>query len=161
MSITETHQPSRFKLRQERLARLGALPAQKLQAALPPKPKKTVEPYPPEFGWDRMWFYELVFGRQRKLAVSPRMIQIETAEYFGLSHADLLSRRRTDNLVMPRHLAIYITKVLTPLGFAAIGRKFAGRDHSTVIHACLKMESLVGVDEKITAAFIKIRGAFL
>jgi len=156
MSITETH-VSNFKLRQERLARLGALPIKKDPLVIRPK----VEPYPFDFGWENMWFYELVCGRQRKLAVSARMIQIEASQYFNISLADLLSHRKTKTLVIPRQIAIYVMKVLTPQGYAAIGRAFGGRDHSTVIHACQKIESLVGVNENITAAFIKIRGAFL
>lgn len=147
---------SKFKLRQERLARLGALPLKK--PSIPKTPP--IEPHTAGFMWDCMWFYDLVLG-ETKRTITPRSIQIETAKYYGITHGDILSNRKTNNLVIPRQLAMYLTKILTPLGFAAIGRKFGGKDHSTVIHACLKMESLVGVNDAITSAFVKIKGAFV
>lgn len=156
MMLTETV-PSKFKLRQERLARLGSLPVEK-----PKLPKvKPPEPHAFDFAWETMWFHQLVFSKGKIETVNARTIQIETARVFGITTSDLLSHRKTINLVIPRQLAMYVTKVLTKYSFPEIGRRFGGRDHTTVIHACRKIESLIGLDDKITGAFYKIKGAFV
>ena len=58
----------------------------------------------------------------------------------------LLSSRRTANVVRPRQIAMYLAKTLTLRSLPEIGRRFGGRDHTTVLHAVRKIESLVGND---------------
>ena len=62
-------------------------------------------------------------------------VQNAVCEHFGLSLTELKSKRRTQNLVVPRMIAMYLTRKLVSLSFPAIGDAFGGRDHSTVIHA--------------------------
>jgi chromosomal replication initiator protein len=57
-----------------------------------------------------------------------------------------LSSRRTANVVRPRQVAMYLSKVMTPRSLPEIGRRFGGRDHTTVLHAVRKIEGLVGND---------------
>jgi chromosomal replication initiator protein len=57
-----------------------------------------------------------------------------------------LSSRRTANVVRPRQIAMYLAKVLTLRSLPEIGRRFGGRDHTTVLHAVRKIEGLVNGD---------------
>jgi chromosomal replication initiator protein len=66
-----------------------------------------------------------------------------------VSKTELLSNRRTRTIVKPRQIAMYLAKVMTPRSLPEIGRRFGGRDHTTVLHAVRKIESLSGSDEKM------------
>ncbi len=68
------------------------------------------------------------------------------ARQYNVSRADLLSSRRTANVVRPRQVAMYLAKTLTLRSLPEIGRRFGGRDHTTVLHAVRKIEGLVGND---------------
>jgi chromosomal replication initiator protein len=81
----------------------------------------------------------------------PRRVMIEdiqrtVARQYNVSRADLLSSRRTANVVRPRQIAMYLAKTLTLRSLPEIGRRFGGRDHTTVLHAVRKIGSLVGND---------------
>jgi chromosomal replication initiator protein len=81
----------------------------------------------------------------------PRRVKIEdiqriVARQYNVSRADLLSSRRTANVVRPRQVAMYLAKTLTLRSLPEIGRRFGGRDHTTVLHAVRKIENLVGND---------------
>jgi hypothetical protein len=56
----------------------------------------------------------------------------------GVRRLDLISQRRTKNLVLPRHIAMALCRELTGLSYPTIGRRFGGRDHTTVMHAADK-----------------------
>ncbi len=81
----------------------------------------------------------------------PRRVRIEeiqraVARQYNVSRSDLLSARRTANVVRPRQIAMYLAKTLTLRSLPEIGRRFGGRDHTTVLHAVRKIETLVGSD---------------
>jgi chromosomal replication initiator protein len=81
----------------------------------------------------------------------PRKVKIEeiqriVARRYNVSRGDLISSRRTSNVVRPRQIAMYLAKTLTLRSLPEIGRRFGGRDHTTVLHAVRKIESLVGND---------------
>jgi chromosomal replication initiator protein len=76
-------------------------------------------------------------------------IQKVVARQFNVSKNDLLSNRRTRVIVRPRQIAMYLAKVMTPRSLPEIGRRFGGRDHTTVLHAVRKIEQLVGQDETL------------
>lgn len=76
-------------------------------------------------------------------------IQRIVARQFNVSKNDLLSNRRTRVIVRPRQIAMYLAKVMTPRSLPEIGRRFGGRDHTTVLHAVRKIESLTGEDQKL------------
>lgn len=75
-------------------------------------------------------------------------IQRRTAEFFGIKLADLLSARRVQSLTKPRQVAMFLCKSLTTKSLPEIGRKFGGRDHTTVIHAVKKITELCAVDQE-------------
>jgi chromosomal replication initiator protein len=76
-------------------------------------------------------------------------IQKLVASHYNVSRADILSSRRTANVVLPRQIAMYLSKVLTPRSLPEIGRRFGGRDHTTVLHAVRKIEELVSKDHNL------------
>ena len=63
-----------------------------------------------------------------------------------MSRADILSSRRTAVVVKPRQVAMYLAKTLTMRSLPEIGRRFGGRDHTTVLHAVRKIEGLSQTD---------------
>ena len=84
----------------------------------------------------------------------PKRVKIEdiqrvVARQYNVSRSDLLSSRRTANVVRPRQVAMYLSKVLTLRSLPEIGRRFGGRDHTTVLHAVRKIEALVGKDNSL------------
>ncbi|HXW24801.1 MAG TPA: chromosomal replication initiator protein DnaA [Xanthobacteraceae bacterium] len=81
----------------------------------------------------------------------PKRVKIEdiqrmVARQYNVSRADLLSSRRTANVVRPRQIAMYLAKALTLRSLPEIGRRFGGRDHTTVLHAVRKIETLASND---------------
>ncbi|PZA10606.1 chromosomal replication initiator protein DnaA [Rhodopseudomonas palustris] len=85
----------------------------------------------------------------------PKRIKIEdiqriVARQYNVSRSDLLSSRRTANVVRPRQVAMYLAKTLTLRSLPEIGRRFGGRDHTTVLHAVRKIEGLVSKDNTLS-----------
>jgi chromosomal replication initiator protein len=76
-------------------------------------------------------------------------IQKLVASHFNVSRAEILSARRTANVVRPRQIAMYLAKTLTLRSLPEIGRRFGGRDHTTVLHAVRKIEELVSKDHNL------------
>lgn len=67
-------------------------------------------------------------------------IRKRVSDYFGVKLTDLDSSRRSRDIAYPRQVAMYLTKSMTGMSYPEIGRKFGGKDHSTVIHAVQKIE---------------------
>jgi len=78
-------------------------------------------------------------------------IQQMVIEHFGISLEELTGIRRTQNLVIPRQLAMYLCRQLLDASFPEIARKFGGRDHSTVIYSCTKLEQSMKIDRQLRA----------
>jgi chromosomal replication initiator protein len=78
-------------------------------------------------------------------------IQKAVAEHFGLKQQDLLSERRTRAVARPRQAAMYLAKQLTTRSLPDIGRRFGGRDHTTVLHAVRRIEALRKEDAALSA----------
>jgi chromosomal replication initiator protein len=81
----------------------------------------------------------------------PKRVKIEdiqklVASHYSVSRADILSSRRTAAVVKPRQVAMFLAKILTPRSLPEIGRRFGGRDHTTVLHAVRKIEGLLQSD---------------
>lgn len=73
-------------------------------------------------------------------------IQRAVCEYYRIDRSEMSSKRRARAVVRPRQVAMYLAKVMTPRSYPEIGRKFGGRDHSTVIHAVRLVEDLRRMD---------------
>ncbi|MEI9964881.1 MAG: chromosomal replication initiator protein DnaA [Caulobacteraceae bacterium] len=78
-------------------------------------------------------------------------IQKAAAEHFGLKQADLLSERRNRAVARPRQAAMWLCKQLTTRSLPDIGRRFGGRDHTTVLHAVRRIEELKAGDPVLAA----------
>ncbi len=76
-------------------------------------------------------------------------IQKRVSEHFRIRQAEMVSARRAREVARPRQIAMYLAKQLTPRSLPEIGRRFGGRDHTTVIHACRQIEKLRGSDSEI------------
>jgi chromosomal replication initiator protein len=76
-------------------------------------------------------------------------IQRLVARHFNVTEESLRGKRRTDVIAFPRQVGMYIARSVTDLSFADIGMKFGGRDHSTVLHACSKIEALMATDREL------------
>ncbi len=71
------------------------------------------------------------------------LIQQVVAEFFNLEIEDLKAQRRTKNVTYPRQIAMYLVRELTDYSLPKIGEEFGGRDHTTVIHSCEKIQDLI------------------
>lgn len=91
---------------------------------------------------------DLVRNREPK-RVKIEDIQRIVARHYNVSRADILSARRTATVVRPRQVAMYLAKVLTLRSLPEIGRRFGGRDHTTVLHAVRKIDGLIGRDNAL------------
>ena len=78
-------------------------------------------------------------------------IQRKVSEHFRIRQADMTSARRAREVARPRQIAMYIAKQLTPRSLPEIGRRFGGRDHTTVIHAVKQIDKLRKADAEIDA----------
>ena len=100
------------------------------------------------------------------LSLQSRQITIENiqkivAEYFNIRVSDLHSKRRSRSITRPRQVAMAISKELTKNSLPEIGDLFGGRDHTTVIHACKKVEELKKLDIKILEDYNNIKRLLL
>jgi chromosomal replication initiator protein len=99
-------------------------------------------------------------GPERRITVDE--IQKTVAEHFNMKQVDLLSERRTRAIARPRQIAMYLCKQHTTRSYPDIGRRFGGRDHTTVLHGVRKIEELMPQDDQIArdveALTRKLRG---
>ena len=99
-------------------------------------------------------------GPERRITVDE--IQKTVAEHFNMKQADLLSERRTRAVARPRQIAMWLCKQHTTRSYPDIGRRFGGRDHTTVLHGVRKIEELMPQDDQIArdveALTRKLRG---
>ncbi|MCC7266142.1 MAG: chromosomal replication initiator protein DnaA [Caulobacteraceae bacterium] len=84
---------------------------------------------------------------ERRVTVD--QIQKATAEHFGLKQSDLLSERRNRAVARPRQAAMWLAKQITTRSLPDIGRRFGGRDHTTVLHAVRRIEALKAEDAQL------------
>jgi chromosomal replication initiator protein len=87
-----------------------------------------------------------VFASPRQANLSIEIIQRVLAEEFHLSPNDLKGKKRNQSIVYPRQLAMYIIREITEYTTTEIGQEFGGRDHTTVMHACQRIEERVRSD---------------
>jgi chromosomal replication initiator protein len=86
-------------------------------------------------------------GGEKRVTVDD--IQKATAEHYRLKQSDLISERRTRALARPRQAAMWLAKQLTTRSLPDIGRRFGGRDHTTVLHAVRRIDALKPVDPQL------------
>ena len=83
---------------------------------------------------------DILSANRRRITIDE--IQRTVCQFYRIDRTEMSSKRRARAVVRPRQVAMYLAKVLTPRSYPEIGRKFGGRDHSTVIHAVRLIEEL-------------------
>ena len=90
-----------------------------------------------------------IFPERSTRPISVSTIQREAERLFGVSHSDLIGSKRSQAIVYPRQVAMYLSRELTDLSLPKIGAEFGGRDHTTVMHAQAKIQKLMGAQREV------------
>ncbi|MBO5137026.1 MAG: chromosomal replication initiator protein DnaA [Spirochaetaceae bacterium] len=86
---------------------------------------------------------------QNTSLVSIETIQKVVADYFGVSASEIKGKKRSKNIALPRHISFYLSREMTEYSTTEIGNEFGGKDHTTVMHACQKIEDLLNTDSSM------------
>jgi Bacterial dnaA protein helix-turn-helix len=97
-------------------------------------------------------------ARRQKVTIAE--IQSAVAERFSLPLSEMTSARRSADVARPRQVAMFLAKELTPQSMPEIGRRFGGRDHTTVIHACRQVTKRCAEDDEL-AGCVRALSSFL
>lgn len=93
--------------------------------------------------------------------ISIATIQTEVCKAHGITREIMLGKIRTVPLTLSRHIAIYLSKQLTPFGLPEIGRRFGGRDHTTVLHAIRRISQIMREDSAFAAEIERLTSSIL
>ncbi|MDB5552819.1 MAG: chromosomal replication initiator protein DnaA [Rhizobium sp.] len=164
---TQIEQARKKRERDQRIAMAAERLAQSKIVELAPPVVPAVDPEVAAAEWverqlalmpmKETWFS--IVEEIRTEPVRPRVekIQRETMAYFEMPSAAFFSERRTANLVRARQVAMYLAKTLTTKSLPEIGRRFGGKDHTTVLHAVRKIEKLLPSDMTVSDAVETIK----
>ncbi len=94
------------------------------------------------------------YNKNRDININ--FIKEKIVEHFKIRPSDLTSNRRSRNIVLPRQIAMYISRELTDLSLPEIGASFGGKDHTTVMHACTKIKEKIKSDNNFREIIDKI-----
>ncbi len=90
-----------------------------------------------------------VLHEEGRFTLSIDVIQKKVAEHFDIRLADMASKRRPENIVFPRQIAMFLARQMTESSLNSIGEAFGGRDHGTVLHACRLVNDRMQVDAQV------------
>lgn len=90
-----------------------------------------------------------IFPETNSRPITIVMIQSEVCKYYNITKAELVGNKRSQNIVLPRQIAMYISRELTDLSLPKIGQEFGNRDHTTVLHADNKIRKLLSEQRQI------------
>ncbi len=144
-----------------RQTRLGNAPPPRVVLKPPvPKPIVATAPRPAPIAksstHQRDW---LLVASPGFSGISVRKIQDAVCARFGIPISDLMSHRRVQKLAKPRQVAMYMTQRLTVLSLPQIGRAFAGRDHSTILHGIERIGKMRTIMPELDAELVYLEGA--
>lgn len=94
--------------------------------------------------------------KETSKTITTEMIQKNVAVFYDLSITDLKSKRRSRNIIIPRQVCMYLTRKLTNLSLPEIGSAFGGKDHTTVLHSCKKIEKNIQTDSDLNNVVEKL-----
>jgi len=97
---------------------------------------------------------------EKKVFSKIPVIQELVASFFEVGRVHIISHRRDNLVVLPRHIAMYLAKELTPNSLPEIGRRFGGRDHTSVLYGVRKIARLIKTDPNIAEAVRTLREQF-
>ncbi|MEY4696070.1 MAG: hypothetical protein RIT14_498, partial [Pseudomonadota bacterium] len=90
---------------------------------------------------------DILRASDRKLTIEE--IQRKVAEHYNIRLSDMIGPKRVRTIARPRQIAMYLAKQLTPRSLPEIGRRFGGRDHTTIMHGVRKIEELMLTDSQM------------
>jgi hypothetical protein len=134
--------------------KLAAIPVAALEAPLAQTPEVKIldpEETPANPPSSINWFVVLSSGQDGRQYPSMLTIQKAVAAHFKVKVADLISKRRTADIILPRQIGYYLCKELTPHSLPQIGRRFGGRDHTSALHGIQKIKRLRDGDTDLDA----------
>ena len=98
---------------------------------------------------------DILRASDRKLTIEE--IQRKVAEHYNIRLADMIGPKRMRNIARPRQVAMYLAKQLTLRSLPEIGRRFGGRDHTTIMHGVKKIEELMATDSQLSDDLLLLR----
>ncbi|WP_057742127.1 chromosomal replication initiator protein DnaA [Limosilactobacillus secaliphilus] len=96
-------------------------------------------------------------GEDASTELNIDLIQKKVAAYFNINQSDITGKKRVKNIVVPRQIAMYLSRELTDNSLPRIGRAFGGKDHTTVLHAIDKIEKQIGQDTQLKNTVDKLQ----
>ena len=94
---------------------------------------------------------------KKKQAITPELIIREIVKYYGISIEELLGKKRTKEIVLPRQITMYFLRHEANMSFPDIGKQMGGKDHSTIMHGCKKIESDISQNQQIKEDITRIK----
>jgi chromosomal replication initiator protein len=88
-----------------------------------------------------------IWGEDEKI-ITIEHIQRKVSDFFGIKLGDMRAKNRTKAVAFPRQIAMYLARQLTHASLSEVGRAFGGKDHTTVLHAVEKIQTLLHEDRK-------------
>lgn len=98
-----------------------------------------------------------LLGSSRRKRITPEMILNVVSEHYGVDIRTLQGRGRSRNIVIPRHVAMYLLREETDCSLIDIGNLLGGRDHTTVMHGCEKVSEEINTDSRLRSEILSIR----
>jgi chromosomal replication initiator protein len=98
---------------------------------------------------------DILRANDRKLTIEE--IQRKVAEHYNIRLSDMIGPKRLRTIARPRQVAMYLAKHLTPRSLPEIGRRFGGRDHTTIMHGVRKIEELMATDSQLADDLLLLR----
>lgn len=105
-----------------------------------------------EIAWERQ-----ICGRATPLKITTKEIIRTVCDYYHVTPIDVVSSRRTLNVMIPRQIVMYLAREMTPLSLPQIGAKLGNRDHTTILHGIKKMQQRIEADVRLAEAVSNIR----
>ena len=97
------------------------------------------------------------FSVSPQTSVSIAKIQKKVSEYFNVSILDIKGKKRTQKITFPRHIAMFLSRELTDFSTTEIGIEFGGKDHTTVMHACQRIDERMTVDSTLEPMIMELK----
>ncbi len=98
----------------------------------------------------------IIDNKNKHKIITIEQIQKEVAEHFAVKPDELRAKKRTKNVTLPRHVAMYLARELTDASLPKIGEDFGGRDHTTIMHAHKKMTADINNDSQLKSIIEQI-----
>lgn len=90
-----------------------------------------------------------IFPERSSRPISVSLIQAEVGKFYGISRTELVGNKRSQAIVYPRQIGMYLSRELTDLSLPRIGAEFGGRDHTTVMHATAKIQKMINEQREV------------